>query len=152
MGKQWKQWLLTLGLQSQTRLSNWTELSWTEVLCIRWPMYWSFNFSMSPSKNIQGWFPLGLTGWILLQSKRKESEVTQLCPTLCDPMDCSISGSSIYGIFQARVLEWVAISFSRESSCSPKDSQKSSPTPQLKSINLIRIYIYISLVYWKQVT
>ena len=45
-----------------------------------------------------------------------ESEVTQSCPTLCDPMDCSLSGSSIHGIFQARVLEWIAISFSRESS------------------------------------
>ena len=45
-----------------------------------------------------------------------ESEVSQSCPTLCDPMDCSLSGSSIHGIFQARVLEWIAISFSRGSS------------------------------------
>ena len=35
----------------------------------------------------------------------------QLCPTLCDPMDCSPSGSSVHGIFQARILEWVAVSF-----------------------------------------
>ena len=42
----------------------------------------------------------------------KVSEVVQLCPTLCDPMDCSLPGSSIHGIFQARILEWVAISFS----------------------------------------
>ena len=41
-----------------------------------------------------------------------ESEVAQSCPTLCDPMDCSLPGSSIHGIFQARVLEWVAIAFS----------------------------------------
>ena len=46
----------------------------------------------------------------------KWSEVTQLCPILCDPMDCSLSGSSVHGIFQARVLEWIAISFSRGSS------------------------------------
>ena len=45
-----------------------------------------------------------------------ESEIAQLCPTLCDPMDCSLLGSSVHGIFQARVLEWVAISFSRGSS------------------------------------
>ena len=45
-----------------------------------------------------------------------ESEVTQLCPTLCNPMDCSLPGSSIHGIFQTRVLEWVALSFSRRSS------------------------------------
>jgi len=43
----------------------------------------------------------------------------QLCPALCDPMDCSLTGSSIHGIFQARILEWVAISFSRGSSRSP---------------------------------
>ena len=38
---------------------------------------------------------------------KSESEVTQLCPTLSDPMDCSLPVSSIHGIFQARVLEWV---------------------------------------------
>ena len=40
----------------------------------------------------------------------------QLCPMLCDPMDCSPPGSSVHGIFQARILEWVAIPFSRGSS------------------------------------
>ena len=39
---------------------------------------------------------------------KSESEVTQSCPTLSDPMECSLPGSSIHGIFQARVLEWVA--------------------------------------------
>ena len=48
------------------------------------------------------------------------SSVAQLCPTLCDPMYCSLSGSSVHGIFHARVLEWVAISFSRGSS-RPRD-------------------------------
>ena len=48
-------------------------------------------------------------------SYQKESEVAQLGLTLCDPMDCSLLGSSVHGIFQARVLEWVAISFSRGS-------------------------------------
>ena len=47
--------------------------------------------------------------------EEKENEVIQSCPTLCDPMDCSPPGSSIHGIFQARILEWVAISFSRGS-------------------------------------
>ena len=41
--------------------------------------------------------------------------VAQLCPTLCDPMDCSTPGSSVCGILQARILEWVAISSSRSS-------------------------------------
>ena len=42
-----------------------------------------------------------------------ESEVAQSCPTLCDPMDCSLPGFSVRGIFQVRILEWVTISFSR---------------------------------------
>ena len=42
----------------------------------------------------------------------KGSEGSQ-CPTLCDPMDCSLPGSSVHGIFQARILEWVAIPLSR---------------------------------------
>ena len=50
-----------------------------------------------------------------------ESEVTQSCPTLSDPMDCSLSGSSIHGIFQARVLEWGAIAFSETMLVSLKD-------------------------------
>ena len=44
---------------------------------------------------------------------KSESEVAQSCPTLSDPMDCSLTGSSVHGIFQARVLEWGAIAFSR---------------------------------------
>ena len=43
---------------------------------------------------------------------KSESEVAQSCPTLSDPMDCSLTGSSVHGIFQARVLEWDAIAFS----------------------------------------
>ena len=44
---------------------------------------------------------------------KSESEVAQLCPTLCDPVDCNLQGSTVHGILQARVLEWVAIVFSR---------------------------------------
>ena len=54
-----------------------------------------------------------------------DSEVAQLCPTLCDPMDCSPPGSSVHGIFQARVPEWVAIFFSRGSS-RPRDRTQAS--------------------------
>ena len=63
--------------------------------------------------------------WALRPRKKKQSEVAQLCPTLCDPMDCSLPGSSIHGILQARVLEWVAISFSRASS-RPRDGTQVS--------------------------
>ena len=55
-------------------------------------------------------------GWVL----ESENEVAHSCWTLCYPIDCSLSGFSVLGIFQARVLEWVAISFSRGSS-RPRD-------------------------------
>ena len=62
----------------------------------------------SPSKNT------GVGYHFLLQCMKvkSESEVAQSCLTLSDPMDCSIPGSSVHGIFQARVLEWGAIAFS----------------------------------------
>ena len=66
---------------------------------------------------------LGLS--ITLPGNSKVREVTQSCPTLCDPMDCSLPCSSIHGIFQARVLEWGAISFSRGSSQSRDRTQVS---------------------------
>ena len=58
----------------------------------------------------------GVDGHFLLQCMqvKSESEVAQLCPTLSDPMDYSLPSSSIHGVFQARVLEWVAIAFSDE--------------------------------------
>ena len=60
---------------------------------------------------------IGLTPSVItLKVKAK----VKSCPTLCDPMECSLPGSSVHGIFQARVLEWVAISFSRGSS-QPRD-------------------------------
>ena len=64
----------------------------------------------SPGKNT------GVGCHFLLQCMKvkSESEVAQLCPTLSDPMDCSLPGSSVHGIFQARVLEWGAIAFSEE--------------------------------------
>ena len=62
----------------------------------------------SPGKNT------GVGCHFLLQCTKvkSESEVAQSCPTLSGPMDCSLPGSSIHGIFQARVLEWGAIAFS----------------------------------------
>ena len=49
---------------------------------------------------------------IAMERRESESEVTQSCPTLSNLMDCSLPGSSIHGIFQARVLEWGALAFS----------------------------------------
>ena len=56
----------------------------------------------------------------LLYLKKEKSEVAQSCPTVCNPVDCSLPGFSIHGILQARILEWGAISFSR-GSFQPKD-------------------------------
>ena len=53
---------------------------------------------------------------------KSESEVTQLCLTLRDPMDCSLPGSSFHGIFQARVLEWGAIAFTLDSILKSRDN------------------------------
>ena len=64
----------------------------------------------SPGKNT------GVGCHFLLQCMKlkSEREVAQSCPTLSDPMDCSLPGSSVHGIFQARILEWGAITFSGE--------------------------------------
>ena len=59
---------------------------------------------------------------------------TQLCPTLCDPMVCSLPGSSIHGIFRARIREWVAISFSRGSSQRRDQTPVSHTTGRLFAI------------------
>ena len=59
--------------------------------------------------------------------KESQSEVAQSCLTLCDPMDCSLPGSSFHGISKARVPKWVAISFSRGSS-RPRDRTRVSRT------------------------
>ena len=120
--------------------------------CIRWPEYWSFSFSISPSNEHPGlifrmdWLELfAVQGTLksLLQHHSSKASIPQRstffivqlshpymttrktialtaaaaaaakslqsCPTLCDPIDCSLPGSSVHGIFQARVLEWVAI-------------------------------------------
>ena len=55
-------------------------------------------------------------GKMLPNTDQRYACLSRSCPTLCDPMDCSLPGSSVRGIFQARILEWGAISFSRWSS------------------------------------
>ena len=69
---------------------------------------------------------LDLEGGALLNILKKWSEVAQSCPTLRNPMDCSLPGSSVPGILLAGILEWVAISFSRRSS-QPRDEYISIP-------------------------
>ena len=75
------------------------------------------TLSLFPSLRAQAWIALhqGIYSHLWWSEK-----VTQSCPTLCDPVDCSLPGSSVHGIFQARILECISISFSRVSS-SPRD-------------------------------
>ena len=136
MGKQWKQWLtiflgsritadgdcsheikrrLLLGSKVMTNLAvaaaaakSLQSCEVDSVWAHRWqptrlPCPWD-----SPGKNTG----VGCHFLIQCMKVKSESEVAQSCPTPSDPMDCSLPGSSVHGIFQARVLEWGAIAFS----------------------------------------
>ena len=130
------------------------------VLCNRWPKYWSFSLSISPSNEYSGLISFRIDRFdllavqetlkTLLQYHSSKSSIlwysaffivelshpyttagktvkvkVKSCPTLCDPVDCNPPGSSVHGILQARILEWVAISFSRGSS-QPRDQTRVS--------------------------
>ena len=78
-----------------------------------------------------------------------ESEVAQSCPTLSDPMDCSLPGSSIHGVFQTRVLEWGAIAFSDTGMVGRKTSGKREalvPDFGLMRIKLFEEFVLIKVV------
>jgi len=94
-----EQWLLLLLL---SRFSRVRLCATPETAAHQAPCPWD-----SPGKNT------GVGCHFLLQCMKvkSESEVTQLCLTLCDPMDCSLPGSSAHGILQAKVLEWGAIPY-----------------------------------------
>ena len=79
------------------------------------------NMEMEGMKNTRDDEQMEEYNWILIVQNAFKSCVLCVhshssCPALCDPMDCSLPGSSVYGIFQARILEWVVISFFRRSS------------------------------------
>ena len=81
----------------------------------------------SPGKNTG----VGCHSLLQCTKVKSESEVAQSCPTLSDPMDCSPPGSSVHGIFQARVLEWVAIAFSKSN-------------PRLIFLRIVRQYKFLT--------
>ena len=90
---------------------------WTEILHVE-HLSWCITTSVgAPQQRI----------CMTQRRSRREREVAQSCLTLCNPMNCSLPGSSVHGIFQTRVLEWVAISFSRGSS-QPRDQTRVSLT------------------------
>ena len=89
--------------KSQTRLSDWTELNWTES-------------DLAPHQYLLCTKKMRMTKSLETLLLRSCCLVTKLCLTLCDPMDCNLLGSSVHRISQARILQWVAIFFSRGSS------------------------------------
>ena len=93
----------------------------------------------SPGKNT------GVGGHFLLQCMKvkSKSEVAQSCPTLSDPMDCSLPGSSAHGIFQARVLEWGAIALSETTPVISKRPDSARQRRWVSSTQLVGAALYI---------
>jgi len=79
---------------------------------MEWAQFYPYVFPFNKEKKLRGkkakWFCL----YCCLNGDAAAAKSLQLCLTLCDPIDGSLPGSSVHGIFQARVLEWVAIAFS----------------------------------------
>ena len=136
----WNSVAYNLHIPPPPNLTSWTRTPWNLLMCWRLPFLAYCIVAAAAAKSLQSCPTLsdsvrprrrqptrlprpwdspgkntGVSCHFLLQCMKvkSESEVTQLCPTLRDPMDCSLPGSSAHGIFQARVLEWVAIAFSR---------------------------------------
>ena len=101
-------WILKFKEKSESFIWNWIHTELRQPYCF---FFLKFLFSSNLIPNNIYWVS---TLWV------KWSEVAQSCPTLCDPMDCSLPGSSVHGILQAIELEWIAISFSSGSSW-PRD-------------------------------
>ena len=106
----------------------------------------------SPGKNT------GVGCHFLLQCMKvkSESDVVQSCLTLLDPMDCSLPGSSVHGIFQARVLEWGAIAFSERTlntklpkSISGSLLQSLTPDCKLHHLELLKFSIFKCISHFK---
>ena len=103
-----------------------------------WKREWRWTGRVQREAQMAGWHLLTRDVLNMSQLHRHKLRVIYnvlvawLCPTLCDPMDYNLPGSSVHGIVQARILEWVAISFSRGSSW-PKDWTR-SPALQADSL------------------
>ena len=124
--------------KSQTKLSDWTGMHTTILTVFSrrgvatelyeflmyfafYPLIWCMVYKyFLPFYRLPLYLLVFIYFFSCIEAIESESEVTQLCPTLCDPMDCSLPSSSVHRIFQAIVLEWIAISFSRGSSW-PRD-------------------------------
>ena len=116
-------------LNDYTRIALW----WS---CISYAVYFVWNSVLYWSECTKCLIIIGLHLSLLVCVL-----VTQWCLTLCDPMDCSPPGSSVHGILQARVLEWVAISFSRGSS-RPRDWTLGGSDGKESACNVEEIWVW----------
>ena len=112
-------WQLTLQSPADAVWRQSTELS--PFPCLQIQEKWQAILAEQKDKVIRGQSVVDLD-----RNCSTRSVLTQLYLTLCNPMDCSLPGSSVHGIFQARILEWVAISCSRGSSGSLRDRTHTS--------------------------
>ena len=99
---------------------SWMDVEFCQMLFL-YLLRWSCNFYPS----LLTWYITLIDLWILSHPASVLCLVIQSCLTLCDPMGCSLPGSSVNGILQERILEWVAIPFCRESSQHRDGSQVS---------------------------
>ena len=93
----------------------------TPLRALAWPK-WEGNLKKTPSRGYMraySWFPLWFSGNWSAGNNYVCVRWLQARPALCDLVDCSPPGSSVRGVFQARILEWVAISYSRGSNYTP---------------------------------
>ena len=130
----WLFWFLSEYYISKTRCKNWSQIKRTPTACLSCTLpgiIWRLNGISKAIKNNSGIFVLA--DWL--------AEFTQSCLTLCDPVDCSPPGSSIHGILQARILEWVAISFSRGSS-RPRDRTQVSCYFSTNHIKMMDTFLF----------
>ena len=104
----------------------------------------------SPDKNTG----VGCHVFLQCMKVKSEIEVAQSCPTLSDPMDCSLPGSSVHGIFQARVLEWIGTAFSKKMLTTWKESDdqtrqhlKSRDVTLPTKICLVKATVYPCVMY-----
>ena len=93
---------------------------------------------------MQYYFKVSVSFKTISWHKSMEVWVAQLCLTLCDPMDCSPPASSVHGIFQARILEWIAFSFSRGSSWPRDQTRVSCIAGRVMAWYLFKSYILCS--------
>ena len=96
----------------------------------------------SPGKNTG----VGCHFLLLCMKVKSESEVAQSCPTLSNPMDCSLTGSSVHGIFQARVLEWGTIAFSMPFSSYPNFIKWITPFSYQKSYSQLHFSLSLKAI------